>query len=222
MNEQEIKKIRVKLERELRSPFLAPTWERFKESCGFEEYRQGKLDWQDLIDLAEEELEYLRNVAAATGTQHIPRARVRRQEPIEIELEGSEREFTATLAAYLGHDAAQLPGVRRFRRSMLEDRHLSPEDPEQVREFLQDNLASYLDYISLDPTYRPEELTDPEDFKDFIGGVADPFGELSFLFPLNGQNRDAMELARGRPTSGILTSKASWSSSATTTEASET
>jgi hypothetical protein len=56
VNEQESKKIRRKLERELGSPFLDPTWERFKESCGFEEYRQGKLDWQDLIDLAEEDL----------------------------------------------------------------------------------------------------------------------------------------------------------------------
>jgi hypothetical protein len=196
VDEQEIKKIRGKLERELRSPFLAPTWERFKESCGFEEYRQGKLDWQDLIDLAEEELEYLRNVADATAARPIPRARVRRQEPIEIELEGREREFAAILSARLRDEAALLPAVRQFRRSMLEDQLLSPEKPEQVRKFLQDELASYLDYISLDPTYRPEELTDAEDLKDLISGVADPFGEF-LVFPRYPQNRDAMELARG-------------------------
>jgi hypothetical protein len=198
VNEQEIKKIRRKLERELGSPFLDPTWERFKKSCGFEEYLEGKSDdWQDVIDLAEEELSYQRNVAAAIGAQPLRRARARRQEPIEIELEDREREFTATLAAYLRDDAAQLPVVRRFRRSLLKNGLLAPEEPEQVREFLQDNLASYLNYISLDPTYSPEELTDAEDLKDLIGGVADPFGESSLLFPLHAQNRKAMELARG-------------------------
>jgi hypothetical protein len=175
---------------------LDPTWERFKESCGFEEYRQGKLDWQDLIDLAEEDLEYLRNVADAIAVRPILRARVRRQEPIEIELEGRERELAAILSARLRDEAALLPAVQQFRRSMLGDQLLSPEEPEQVRKFLQDELASYFDYISLDPTYRPEELTDAEDLKDLIGGVADPFGEF-LVFPRYPQNREAMELARG-------------------------
>jgi hypothetical protein len=146
--------------------------------------------------LAEEELEYLRNVADATAARPIPRVRARHQEPIEIELEDSEREFTATLAAYLRDDAAQLPVVRLFRRNMLDDRLLSPEEPVQVKEFLQDNLAYDFDYISLDPYYRPEELTDAEVLKDLIGGVDDPFGELSSHFPLDGPNRDATELAK--------------------------
>jgi hypothetical protein len=196
MDEQEIKKTRSKLERELGSPFLDPTWERIEGSEGFEEFCQEELPWEDLKGLAEDELEYQRKMIDAIATQPLPRARARRQEPIEIELEDSEREFTAALAAYLRDDAALLPVVRQFRRSMLEDRLLSPEEPEQVREFLQDNLAYDFDYISLDPYYRPEELTDAEDLKDLIGGVADPFGELPSHFPLNGQNRDAIELAR--------------------------
>jgi hypothetical protein len=199
MDEQEIKQIRGKLERELGSRFLHPAWERFEGSGGFEDYCREDLDWGDFKGLAEDELEYQRKMIDAIAVQPLPRARIRRQEPIEIELEDREREFTDTLAAYLRDDAVLLPVVRQFRNKMLEDGLLSPEEPEQVREFLQDELASYLDYISLDPTYRPEELTDAEDFKDLIGGVADPFGELSLLFPLhnNPQNREAMELARG-------------------------
>jgi hypothetical protein len=196
VNEQEIKKIRGKLELELGSRFLDPAWERFEGSEGFEDYCREDLDWGDFKDLAEDELEYQRKMIDAIATQPLPRARARRQEPIEIELEASEREFTATLAAYLRDDAALLPVVRQFRRSMLEDRLLSPEEPEQVKEFLQDNLASYFDYIYLDPYYRPEELTDAEDLKDLIGGVADPFGELPSQFPLDGPYRDATELAR--------------------------
>jgi hypothetical protein len=79
---------------------------------------------------------------------------------------------------------------------MLKDGPLTSEKPEQVREFLQDELTSYFDYISLDPAYHPEQLTDAEDLKDLIGGLADPFGE-SLVFPRHPQNREAMELARG-------------------------
>ena len=184
------------MERELGSRFLDPAWEKFEGSGGFEDYCREDLDWGDFKGLAEDELEHQRKMIDAIGAQPLPRARVRRQEPIEIELEDRESEFAATLAAYLRDDAAQLPVVRRFRRSMLEDRLLSSEEPEQVREFLQDNLASHFDYISLDPTYRPEELTDAEDLKDLIGGIADPFGEF-LAFPRYPQNREAMELAWG-------------------------
>jgi len=196
MNDREIKKIRSKLERELRNPFLNPTWERIERSKGFEEFCQGDLEWQALKDLAEEELEYQRNLASAIATQPLPRARARRQEPIEIELEDNERDFTAILAAYLRDHAAQLPVVRQIRKRLLKDLVLSPEKPEQVRAFLQEELASYLDYISLDPTYRPEVLSDAEDFKDLIGGLADPFGEF-VVFPRYPLNRDTTELARG-------------------------
>jgi hypothetical protein len=194
---EEIKKTRVRLERELGSRFLDPTWEQFKKSCGFEEYLEGKSDdWQDLIDLAEEELSYQRNVAAAIGAPPLARAQGRRQEPIEIELEDSERELAAILSTPLRDEAALLSVVRQFRKRMLEDELLSPGEPERIRAFLQDELASCLDYISLDPTYHPKVLTDAEDFKDLIGGVADPFGEF-LAFPRYRQNREAMELAWG-------------------------
>jgi hypothetical protein len=196
VNEQEIKKIRSKLGRELGDHFLDLTWERIEQSGIVRDFCQGELQWEDLKGLAEDELKYQQKMIDVIATQPLRRARARRQEPIEIELEDRERELAAILSARLRDEAALLPAVRQFRRSILEDGPLSAEEPEQVREFLHDELASYFDYISLDPTYRPEELTDAEDLKDLIGGVADPFGEF-LAFPRYALNRDTTELAWG-------------------------
>ncbi len=190
--------LRARLQRELKGVIWDATWKRMKKKELIAQYYDGDLEWQDLKDLAEEELDYQRELAQELDGRRPPPGRTSQDAPLDIELTDYEKKCQIALSEYLAKQVSLLPPVRRFRDEVLEGGTLSLEDPKEVKEFLDDELYLYIHDprgggMGIDPAFYPEYLPDLEELKELVGGVEETLDGLehrSSVYPSVSRNMD--------------------------------